>query len=861
MSSSDSQVKSSGAGHGSGRAFVEGFLQDLRFGMRQLGRSPGFAVAVVLTLALGIGASTAIFSLIDALMLRSLPVAAPAELFAVGDRGGSGTMLGDSVSERDDVFFSHALYSDLRNHNEVFAGLAALSSYSNTVYLGPDGGATSRTPQAVEARLVSGNFFSVLGVRPALGRVLTAADDENVGAHPVVVISHGFWARQFGLSPDAVGAEIRLNDTAYRIVGVAPERFSGVTVGHTIDVWVPMMMQPQILRAPSQLEDRNTMWLRLVGRLLPDVSPEQARLGMTQLFQSLVRDEAGSELTPELDEEIAHATLQLVPFDRGFSGLRRRYAQPLMMLLVVVGLVLLIACANVGNLLLARASGRQREIALRLAVGSSRGRIVRQLLTESLLLALLAGSVSVLASRWLVDFLLVLISRSGSAVPLEVRTDARVLGFALLVSVLSAVLFGLAPAFATVRGDIVSALKSQGAMVGADHRGRRLRRALVVSQVAVSLLLLIGAGLFLRSLQKLRAVDPGFEIDGAMVAQIDPRGGGYPPEQLPELYERVVAQVEAVPGIESASMSLFGLLTNSSWRTGIVLDGYTPGEDEEMLVRGQVVMPTHFETMRIPLVRGRYLATSDREGAPQVALVNQTFAHRFFGGDAAVGRRFGLDDEESARDIEIVGVVGDVKYNDLREETPPVIYVPVLQSPESLYALEVRTTLAPRAAADAIKAAVNHVAPGLPVMEARTFEERLNQSLRQESVVSRLTGGFGLLALLLAATGLYGVLAYAVSQRTAEIGVRIALGADRRQVYWLVLEDAAGLVGAGIALGLVAALASTRLVSSMLYGLGGTDPTAILAATACLATVALVAAYLPARRASRLDPLVALRHE
>jgi predicted permease len=834
----------------------EGFPQDVRYGLRTLARNRVFTAAAVLTLALGLGANTALFTIVDAVVLRSLAVESPGELHLLGSSMSMSMIQADGPGERHASFLSHPLYRQLRDHSRVFSELAAISSFPDNAFLGPDdtrpsGGSVDKA----DARLVSGNFFAVLGVRAALGRTFTEEDDRVPGAHPVAVISHRLWATRFGGDPSIIGNGLRMNGREYTVIGVAPPEFSGLSPGLPTDVWVPLAMQAQLQREPLYLEDMNTLWLRAFGRLRPGIPESQAAERTNLLFRQLLREEAGSEVTPEVERRLSRLSMELTPFGHGFTFLRDRTSGGLMILMGVTGLVLLIACANVANLLLAKASARRGEVALRLSLGSSRARLVRQLLTESGLLALAGGSVGLLTAWWATDYLLSYVSRR-----LEASLDLRVLGFAFGASLLTVVLFGLMPALRATRVELASSLARRGASPDRGREGRP-RAILVVAQVVLSLLLLIGAGLFLHSLHNLRSEETGFRPEGVLVVDVDPQGGGFAEEQLPGLYRDLIERLESIPGVRSASLSFYGLFSGASRHNAVTIDSFSSPSDDDLRIDDTFVTPGYFETCGIPILAGRGFDSRDREEAPRVAVVNETFARHFFGHESPVGKRFGVDGEGSGQDIEIVGVAADLKYDDLREETPRYAYYPVYQQPTYLHSIEVRSATDPAALVPVVRQAITEVAGNLPIVEMTTLAERIDRSLGQERRVSFLMSFFGVLALALASVGLYGVLAYGVARRTHEIGVRMALGAERGKVLWLVLGDAMRMVGIGISIGIPISVASSRLVSGLLFGVGSVDLATMAGATGVMVLVAIVSGFLPAFRASRLDPTAALRCE
>ncbi len=841
-------------------AFLDSILQDVRYGARALQRTPVFTFAVVLTLALGIGANTAIFTLLDRVLLRTLPVTDPGALVVLGPGAQMGTRGSDGPPERDASLFSYPLYQDFERHTDAYSGLAAVCSFPVTAYLESLTPAPGQAPDQATALLVSGNLFRLLGAPVPLGRALTPEDDAASAGQPVVVLSHGLWTRRFGQDPAILGRVLRANGSEYVVVGVAGPEFRGLSPGFDIDLWVPMAMQARLMRDASFLGDRNTMWLRLIGRLRPGVSAEQARARTSDLFRRLVTEEAGTEVTPDTKAAIARLATDVVPFAKGFPHLRQRWGRPLLVLMAVVGLVLLIACANVGNLLLARASSRQRELSMRLALGAGRRRLARQLLTESAMLSALGGAVGLLVAQWTLHFLIGILSSRGAAA-IDTSLDGRVLLFALAVTTVAAFLFGLVPALRATRVEIQAALRNSSTTSGGKGDGWRIRRALVIFQVAVSLCLLVGAGLLLRSLGYLRGQELGFRSEGVLLVEIDPQGGGIDTQRLPQLHRALLDRIGALPGVSAASLSLYGLLSGAQRIEDVAVDGYAARPDEDTRAQVLFATPRYFDAIGVPIASGRAFNDRDRDGGQQVAIVSESFARAFFGDHPAVGRRFGLDGPTSSRDIEIVGTVHDTKPTDLRENPPRLIYRPADQVAGYLNSIEIRTSGDPVLIAPQVRRAIAEIEPNLPVLDVTPLSAQVDASLREERMLGQLTGLFGAVALLLAAIGLHGVLAYGVTQRASEIGVRLALGAGRRQVLWMVLKQAMVWVAIGIAIGLAATLALGRLLASLLFGLDPLDPMTILVAGSTLVAVAVGAAYWPARRAARLDALTALRSE
>jgi predicted permease len=834
---------------------------DLRYAWRVFRSNPGFTAVAVLSLALGIGANTAIFTLLDAVVLKMLPVENPDQLVVFGQGLGRGFYGESDPVNRSNTLYSHPLYRDLRDGNEIFQGIAALGSVDFTVYVRDPDAPSGTLPEAADARLVSGNYFEVLGVRPALGRAIHRDDDRTAGESQVVVLSHGYWQRRFAADPGIVGRNLLVNGQAYSVIGVAPKGFRGETLGWNPDMWTPLAMQAEISRMGPMLEDREMGFLLLFGRLKAGVGVQQATAAMTLRFQQALRAEAGGELSAERERRLAQRRVEITPAHEALSSLRRQYREPLLLLMSVVGLVLLIACANVANLLLARASSRRKEIGVRLALGAGRGRLIRQLLTESVLLAAAGGVLGLLIAPWATQFLVGMVYRSAETIPFDIDPDGRILAFTCGISLLTGLLFGLAPALRATRLDLAPTLKvnARGAIGERSRLG--LSKSLVVIQVAVSLLLLVGAGLFVGSLQNLRSLDLGFRPDHVLVFQLDPRGAGYQQEQLTALYRRVLDAVRAIPGVESAGLSFRTLLGGARRSESVEVEGYDFQREEENAVRVMHVSPGYFDAVGMTLLEGRAIDDRDHEGSAPAVVVNQKFAEHFFKERPALGGHIRFGPAGEAPNLEIVGIAGDAKYNEMREQAPEVAFVPVFQRPEFIESLDIRTSGDATALTAEVRRVLGEVDRNLPIRNVTTLSAQVERRLSQERLLTTLTSFFGALALLLASIGLFGVMSYAVSGRTSEIGIRMALGAESASVLWMVLRESLGLVVIGAAAGLVAAAASTRLLSGLLYEMSPTDPAAFVASGVVLLAVAAFAAYIPARRAARVDPIVALRYE
>lgn len=823
--------------------------QNLRQASRALVKAPGFTAVVVLTLALGIGANTAIFTLMDQVLMRALPVEDPASLVTLDAPGPNrGRLEGDHA-------LSYPMFVDFRDKNTVFSGVFARFPVGLTML-------HENRSERVRGDLVTGGYFQVLGLRAAAGRLLGPSDDVVPGGHPVAVLSHGFWLRRFGGSQAIIGKTIRLNGQPMTVIGVSPAGFNGTDTGRAPDLFVPVAMKAQMTPTYDGLHDRRYIWLQVMARLKPGVSREQASAAMNVLFRQ-IREQEIKEIqttSARFKKRFVETRLLVEAGGRGFSGVRDQFSTPLVVLMSLVGLVLLIACANVANLLMARAPARQREIGIRLALGASRGRIVGQLVAESLMLSLLGGLLGILVSIWTGHLLLGALPFESASRTFTSAPDLRVLLFALAVSLLTGVLFGLVPAWQTARPQLLSSLKEEGgSVVSTGHV--RLRKGLVVAQVALSLLLLVGAGLFVRSLWNLRALNPGFRVEGLTTFSLDPTLSGYSDARSRALFKQLLEAIGQQPGVLHVSLASTTPLSGDLAISTVSVEGYKAKDGEDMNPHVNWVGPGFLETMGIPLAAGRDFTAADVAGAPRVAIVSEKMAHYFFGNLNPIGRRFGFGRGQPT-DIEIVGVAKDGKDLDLRSDVARLVYIPFDQE-EGLGGMSffVRTASAGSLSADALRRIVRQFDPGIPVVDVKSMAAVANESLFVERMVAMLTACFGALATLLAAVGLYGVMTYAVVRRTREIGLRMALGADRRSVVWLVMREVVILVVAGVGLGLPLAIAFSHVVRAQLFGVSQADPLTFVAAAIILVTVALVAGYVPAAAASRVDPMIALRHE
>ena len=824
--------------------------QDLRYGARMLMKNPGLTTIAALTLALGIGANTAMFSLIDAVLLKSLPVRQPDELVLLSGE------------------YSYNGLRVMREYDQVTTGLAAFTNVQLGVSI------AGQAEPTVLGHLVSGNYFSVLGVQPVIGRLLGDDDDRAPGAHPVAVISYGYWVRRFAADPAIAGKTISLAGLPFTIIGVTPPEFFGAEVGSSPEIYAPVMMAPQFIDAPpgsrSILEADNYRPLTVFGRLKPGVTRAQALAGLDAPFRQ-VRDALARLFVggkPWVAEAISKENLTVTSFSGGLSQLRQQFSKSLLILMTVVVVVLLIACANLANLLLARASGRRKEIAVRLCLGAGRWRLIRQLLTESLMLAIIGAILGLLFASWGRQLLLAIMSTGATPISLDVRTDYRVLGFTGGVSILTAILFGLIPAFRATRVDMSPALKDNARGLGGGIFRMRLGKALVVSQVALSVILIAGAGLFVRTLYNLNNQPTGLKHENVLAVRVEPKGSDNKhanSARLSQIYRELIERVEALPGVSSATLSNPSPFSRGSFGAGfqpgqLRVDGL-PTSDQNPVPIAQVY-PRYFATLGISLLSGRDIQLSDcSPDAPKVVVINKTLARRLFQNSDPLGRRLSRSDTDPG--FAVVGVVDDVKFGSLREEFAGVIYYPFPNGPtgRGQMTLQVRASSEPSALISAIRAEVRRIDESMAVFDVRPLSAFIAATIVQERLLTMLLSFFGLLAMLLAAIGLYGVIAYSVSQRTQEIGIRISLGARSRDVLRLVIGQGMKLVLIGVIMGLAAAFGLTRLLKTLLFGVSPTDPLTFAVIALLLTLVVLLACYLPARRATKVDPMIALRCE
>ncbi len=847
-------------------AAAESLVQDVRFGIRQLLKSPGFSLVAILSLALGIGANTAIFTLINDLLLKSLPVHRPEQLVSFGRSIGGGTL--GSVNSGPVDMFTYDFYKGIEREHAPFESVAAFGSFPTPVSVRRGAGERGAAMQAV-SHLVSGTFFDVLGVEAFLGRVISTNDTDAPGRNAVAVISYRYWQQELSADPAVIGRTLTINGTLFTVVGVMPPSFYGVELNEEMpDMWLPITMQQVVMQQQqgSLLDAGGMYWLHMIARRNAGVSAARAQAWTTTQLQQFMTSREGTQLPERRRQEIAASFVPLVPIGAGISHLRADYEAPLAVLMGVVVLVLLIACANLANFLLAKAASREREFTTRLALGSSRTRIVRQVLTETMLLAFSGGALGLLlaflGTRGLINFVVGKEAHTAlSAIP-----DLHVLGFTSVICLLTGILFTIAPAMHVSRMSASGALNATARTAGSGggRSARLLPKALVVGQVMFSLVLLAVAGLFVRTLHNLRSQDLGFNRTNLLLVNTNPRFAGYKPQQLNGLYERILTRVQALPGVRSAALSGQLPIARGNWGSPITILGrpITPNEDVSTYLNR--VSAGYFETLGIPLLRGRTINADDTATSLKAVVVNQTLATLYFPHGDAIGHSFTVADPGVKGTWQIVGIVRDSRFRASATKPEPMAYLPVTQLTEDdqyAYWLQVQSAGDPASLIGQVRAAFAEIDGNLPVLQTKTISEQTEGLIDTQKLVSQLSIFFALLALALSCLGLYGVMTYSVVRRTSEIGVRIALGAPALDVLWMVLRESLVLLGIGIAVGVPAMLAACQAVRAGLFGVGPWDAMTLMAAVAVIAAVTVIAAYFPARRATKIDPIVALRYE
>jgi predicted permease len=832
-------------------------MPNFRLAFRTLFKSPFVTLVAILSLALGIGANSAIFSLFDQMLLRPLPVPSPEELVNLGAPGPKPGSQSCGQAGSCEEIFSYPMFRDLERVQTSFTGIAAHRSFGASVgYQG--------TSRGGDGLLVSGSYFPVLAVTPALGRLFTVEDDKTIGGHFVVVLSYDYWRNRFELNPAILNETLVINGQAMTVVGVAPRGFNATTLGQNPDLFVPISMRGLMNPGFNGFENRRTYWAYVFGRLKPGVSIEQATVAINGPYRAIINDVEAPLQKGMSEQTMARFRARQIttePGQRGQSSFDNEARTPLTILLVVTGTVLLIACANIANLLLVRGAGRSAEMAVRLSIGANRRQLITQLLGESILLAALGAVAGLLVAKWTLDLIASIMPAEGGPL-IAFSLSPTMLIFAGGAAIATGIAFGLFPALHSTRPDLATTLKNQAGQPGGAKAARRFRTTLATVQIAMSMALLVPAGLFAKSLFNVSRVDLGLKADHMVLFGLAPEMNSYNTERTRQLFERIEDEFAAVPGVTGVVMTMVPVLAGNNWGNSLVVEGFEAGPDTNTNASFNGVGPGYFRTMAIPLMAGREFTRADAFGAPKVGIVNQSFARKFNLGDNPVGKRFGLGGANAKPDIEIVGLVQDAKYSDVKREVPPQYFLPYRQEERLGFGyFYVRTATPPEAMLTTIPAVIRKLDAGLPVSDVKTMETQIRENVTQDRIISTLSLAFALLATVLAAIGLYGVLAYTVAQRTREFGLRMALGADGAAVRGLVMAQVVKMAVIGGTIGLIVAVGVGRLAQSLLFELEGHDPMVLTGATFALALVALGAGFIPALRASKVDPMNALRYE
>jgi predicted permease len=849
-----------------GISSIEIVARDLRFALRILRKSPGFAAVTILTLALGIGANTAIFSVLNSVLLSSLPVRDPQQLVFLTHPDEQGLEIGFGDGNRD--FVTYPEFQQLERNNQVFSGLLAASNFTKRIAVELPTADSAANGAPAQISLIGGSYFSVLGVIPILGRAFGPEVDRARDASPIAVISYAFWQDRFGGARDVIGRTIRILNTSYEVVGVAPPQFHGETVGANPDIWVPLTMQSEIFPGRDYLSEENnpfrkTEWLQVIGRLKPGVSLAQAKANIEVEFHQMMEAQTAG-MSAQKKQQFLNQHLAVTPGSHGASTLRGDFGKPLLILMAIVGLILLIACANIANILLARSAARQKEVSIRVALGASGFRLFSQVLTESILLATIGGAVGLLLAQWADAALLRMVSTTSNQVRLDIHLNPAVLAFTLGVSLLTGILFGLTPAFQATRVDLK--VTSRG-VAGATARPGRVPagKILVIAQVSVSLLLLVVAALFVRSFRNLSNTQLGYDRDHLLEFFVDPLSYGYRRAEIPALDRSILLGIESIHRVAGATLIDYPLMTGMDSSSPVSIEGRKPLPGDDADVRWSMVGPNFFSTTGIPILEGREITDDDSGNGQRAGVINETMARKFFPHSNPIGQRAFVHTTSGQAPFIIVGVAQDSKHHSAKEKPFPRFYVPYFNPIGNDWtsgaAIIVRTAGDPSSISAAIRSVVKQAAPNLPTVTMETMDQRLSDSLVTDRTIADLSGVFGMLAVVLVSIGLYGIMAYATSGRTNEIGIRLALGARRSGILWLVLRESLLLVLIGAAIGVPLVLIAGKWISSLLFGLQPADPAALASAVALMFVIGVLASYIPARRATRVDPMVALRQE